>query len=156
LPRATETAHLIGDLLQTVPLQVSEAAGDYVPDVPKRDDLPADSADHLLRFLAHVTPEEAEHGATQAREAVKQFTGPVPGDAPRHELVITHNFPIGWLVTQALDAPKWRWLSLNHCNAGLTVIRYAPGRPSSVLIYNDMSHLPTNLRWTGFPPELQL
>jgi hypothetical protein len=52
--------------------------------------------------------------------------------------VVTHNFLIGWLVRQAMDAPRWRWLSLNHCNAALTVIRYAPGRPSSVLVYNDM------------------
>lgn len=50
-------------------------------------------------------------------------------------------------------APMWRWLSLNHANAALTVIRYAPGRAASVLVSNDMRHLPAELRWTGFPPE---
>jgi hypothetical protein len=70
--------------------------------------------------------------------------------------VVTHNFLIGWLVRQAMDAPRWRWLSLNHCNAALTVIRYAPGRPSSVLVYNDMQHLPADLRWTGFPVEQRI
>lgn len=53
----------------------------------------------------------------------------------------------------ALDAPAWRWMALNHANAALTAIRYAPGRPSSVLFSNDMCHLPAELRWTGFPPE---
>ncbi|MFE9556182.1 hypothetical protein ACFYOD_22205 [Streptomyces sp. NPDC006703] len=39
-------------------------------------------------------------------------------------------------------------------NAALTVIRYAPGRPASVLLSNDMAaHLPSELKWTGFPPE---
>jgi len=25
-----------------------------------------------------------------------------------------------------------------------------------VLFYNDMRHLPAELRWTGFPPELHI
>lgn len=78
------------------------------------------------------------------------------GEEDRHELVITHNFLIAWLVRQALDAPAWRWLGLNVCNAALTVIRYAPGRTPSLLAFNDMSHLPPDLRWTGFPPELRV
>lgn len=63
-------------------------AGDYVPYVPRRAELPAESADDLLRFLHQATPEER---------------GP--------ELA----------------------------------------RPSSVLVYNDMRHLPAELSWTGFP-----
>lgn len=55
-----------------------------------------------------------------------------------------------------MHAPKWRWLGLNHGNAALTVIRYTPGRPASVLVSNDMRHLPAELRWTGFPPELHI
>ncbi|MFI1255487.1 histidine phosphatase family protein [Streptomyces netropsis] len=156
LPRATQTARLIGEQLSDVPLRVTETAGDYVPAVPKRDELPADSADFLLGFLDQFTPEERERGPVLARQALERFTGPVDGDEPRHELVVTHNFLVGWLVRHAMDAPKWRWLGLNHGNAALTVIRYAPGRPSSVLVYNDMRHLPAELRWTGFPPELHI
>ncbi len=53
----------------------------------------------------------------------------------------------------ALDAPKWRWIGLNHANAALTVIRYTPGKPAALLVHNDMGHLPAELRWTGFPRE---
>jgi probable phosphoglycerate mutase len=77
----------------------------------------------------------------------------VSGEDDQHQLVVTHNFLVGWLVRHAMDAPSWRWLSLNHCNAALTVLRYTPGRPSSVLMYNDMRHLTAQLRWTGFPAE---
>lgn len=56
-----------------------------------------------------------------AREALKRFTGPATGGETRHESVVTHNFLIGWLVRAAQDAPEWRWLGLNHCNAALTV-----------------------------------
>ncbi|MEV0383383.1 histidine phosphatase family protein [Nonomuraea sp. NPDC050643] len=154
LPRAAQTAHLIGEHLTGVRPQVHEAAGDYVPYVPGPGELPAEVAGHYARFFDPVTPEEREEGARLAAQALELFTG--PAEETRHELVVTHNFLVGWLVRHALDAPAWRWLGINHANAALTVIRYAPGRPSSVLLYNDVSHLPTELRWTGFPPELHV
>ncbi|MEU7556732.1 histidine phosphatase family protein [Streptomyces eurythermus] len=156
LPRAEQTARLIGDHLKGVPLHVSEAAGDYVPHLPERDELPAESADFCLRFLEGATDEERKHGPALARRALELFTGAVAADEDRHELVVTHNFLVAWLVRDAMRAPKWRWLGLNHANAALTVIRYAPGRPAAVLVSNDMRHLPTDLRWTGFAPELRV
>ncbi|MFE0417693.1 histidine phosphatase family protein [Streptomyces tendae] len=157
LPRAAETARLVADELEDVTPCVSEIAGDYVPHVPERDELPAESADFYLDFLAGATDEEREHGPALARAALRRFAGVVTdGDRDRHELVVTHNFLIAWLVRDALHAPKWRWLGLNHANAALTVIRYAPGRAASVLVSNDMRHLPAELRWTGFPPELHV
>ncbi|WP_327251816.1 histidine phosphatase family protein [Streptomyces sp. NBC_01244] len=156
LPRARQTARLIGEQLENVPLHVSDVAGDYVPHLPARQELPADSADLFLRFLADVTEEERARGPVLARRALDLFTGPVDGEEDRHELVVTHNFLVAWLVREAMDAPRWRWLGLNHANAALTVIRYAPGRPACVLVSNDMRHLPPELRWTGFPSELHV
>ncbi|WP_330456003.1 histidine phosphatase family protein [Streptomyces sp. NBC_00820] len=156
LARAEQSARLIGEQLKSVPTQVSEVAGDYVPYMPERNELPAESADFFLRFLDGATDEEREHGPESARRALDLFTGPVDGEEDRHELVVTHNFLVAWLVRDAMYAPKWRWLGVNHCNAALTVIRYAPGRPASVLFFNDMRHLPSELRWTGFPPELHI
>jgi probable phosphoglycerate mutase len=158
LPRAVQTAQLIGEQLTSdVALEVSEVAGDYLPHAPERDELPADSADFLLQFVAQFTPEELEQGPVLAAQALDLFTGPVDGAEDRHELIVTHNFLIGWLVLNAMDAPPWRWLTLNHCNAALTVLRYEPGRPSTILFYNDMRHLPTALRWTGgFPAEFHI
>ncbi|MFG2682035.1 histidine phosphatase family protein [Streptomyces sp. NPDC048392] len=157
LPRAEQTARLIGgELKKSVPAHVSEAAGDYVPYIPEKAELPADSADVYLRFLAGADDEERKRGPEPARRALNLFTGAADGREDRHELVITHNFLLAWLVRDAMLAPKWRWLGLNHCNAALTVIRYSPGRLPSVLLFNDMRHLPAELRWTGFPPELHI
>lgn len=157
LPRAAETARLIGEQLDGIPAHVCEPAGDYVPYTPGRAELPADSADFLLDFVHGFPSDERARGPRLARTAEERFTGPVDGPEDRHELVVTHNFLIGWLVRAALDAPKWRWLGLNQCNAALTVIRYPPpGRPPSVLFSNDMAHLPAPLRWTGYPPELRI
>ena len=53
-------------------------------------------------------------------------------------------------LRDALDAPPERWLGLSSANAALTVIEYRPGAPASVAMFNEMSHLPPELRWTGF------
>ncbi|MFE6223765.1 histidine phosphatase family protein [Streptomyces sp. NPDC057854] len=151
LARAAETARLVGARLDGVPVGVREEAGDYVPYRPAREELPADAAGAMLGFLERFPAEEVARGAELAAAAVARFTGPVAGDEPVHELVVTHTFLIGWLVRAAMDAPPWRWMGLNHANAGLTVIRYAPGRPAAVLLFNDTGHLPAPLRWTGLP-----
>ncbi|WP_418961091.1 histidine phosphatase family protein [Streptomyces tritici] len=156
LARATETARLVGEQLDGVPLRRSAAAGDYIPYLPTREELPSGTADAMLGFLNRFPAEEREQGPGLAAAALAEFTGPVDGDEPRHELVVTHNFLVGWLVRAAFGAPEWRWMGVNHANAALTVIRYAPGRPPSVLLFNDTGHLPAELRWTGFPPELHV
>ncbi|MFF4249175.1 histidine phosphatase family protein [Streptomyces sp. NPDC001822] len=157
LPRAAQTARLVHEQLRgDVPLRVAEEAGDYVPYVPRRAELPEESADRLLAFVAQVPEDERTRGPELTRAAMANFTGCAEGDEPRHELVVTHAFLAAWLVRDALDAPAWRWLGLNHSNAALTVIRYTPGRPAALVVVNDMGHLPEELRWTGFPPELRI
>ena len=156
LPRAEQTARLVGAQLDGVPAEASDAAGDHLPWIPRREELPSASADHLLDRLDRFPAAERERGPRLAQAALARFTGPVDGDEPRHELIVTHAFLIGWLVRAALDAPNWRWIGLNHAHAALTVIRYAPGRPASLLMYNDTGHLPPELRWTGLPPELHV
>ncbi|MEU0840188.1 histidine phosphatase family protein [Streptomyces sp. NPDC005962] len=143
LPRAARTAHLIAAQLDGVPAHACEPAGDYVPYTPERAELPPDSADLLLDFVTRVPADERALGPGLAQKALERFTGPVPGTEDRHELVVTHAFLIAWLVRAALGAPPWRWMGLNHDNAALTVIRYRPGFPVSLLRYNDTSHLPT-------------
>ncbi len=152
LGRAALTAAIIGDQLPGVPLHVEAAAGDFVPYLPKREELPETSADRLLAITRQLPPADEELAA----EAERRFTGPVPGNEARFDLVVTHNYLISWLVRASQDAPPWRWLALNHGNAALTVIRYVPGRPAALLAYNDQGHLPPALRWTGFPPEFYL
>jgi probable phosphoglycerate mutase len=58
-------------------------------------------------------------------------------------------------VRHALDSPDWRWLGLNQANAALTVIRCTTDRPPMLAGMNDMTHLPPDLRWTGFPDALR-
>jgi broad specificity phosphatase PhoE len=77
-------------------------------------------------------------------------------DPPADELLITHSFQVAWFVREVLEAPRERWEFLNSGNTGVTVIRYAAGRPPVPMVFNDMTHLPPELQWTGFPPQLRL
>lgn len=69
---------------------------------------------------------------------------------------MTHAFTIGWLVRHAYSSPPGRWLGLDNGHAALTVLRYSTDRPPTVAVFNDMSHLPDELRWTGFPAHMRL
>ena len=128
LPRAVRTAELVSAHLPGVPVRAADELDDRVP-----------------------TEEPAASAAMLAR-----FTGPTPGPAERHELVITHAFQVAWFVRDALATPDGRWRSLIPANTGLTVIRYRTAGPPRVVVFNELSHLPPELRWTGSSPELRL
>ena len=153
LPRAAQTARLVASHLEEVrPVELAEA-GDYAPYLPERDELPSAHAAGVLAFLDRVPA--AERSPRLGRRALELLTGPAQGPVERRDVVITHAYLVGWLVTAALDAPPWRWVSVGVANAGLTIIRYPPQSPSSVVTLNDLEHLPPQLRWTGFPPHLR-
>ena len=122
--------------------------GDYVPFVP--DPVPAEFG----WIFADLSATDLAEGPRLAASALARFAR--PAETETHELVITHAFLIAWFVRAALDAPPERWLGLNQCNAALTVIRYSNNRPPALMLFNDMAHLPPELRWTGFPPHLRL
>ena len=94
-------------------------------------------------------------GPTAPSWPARRWPGtPSPGDTDSSELIVTHNFLIGWFVRHALDGPAWRWLGLNQCHCGITVLHYRTAAPASLVSYNEAGHLPAPLRWTGFPPAL--
>ncbi|MQW75309.1 histidine phosphatase family protein [Nocardioides sp. dk4132] len=157
LPRARETAQVVAAQLGTqVPVVELGAAGDYVPHVPSPDEVDPEHRAGVMAFLAGVSAEEAAQGAALAAEAVRLLTGPGHDDGESHHLVMTHAFTIGWLVRHACAAPPWRWVGLDSGHAALTVLRYFTDRPPAVAVFNDMSHLPPELRWTGFPDHMRL
>ena len=151
LPRAAQTASLIAACLPGVPVSACDLAGDYLPSDPDPASLPPS----LSSFIAGFSAAERAEGPRLAVAALERFAraDDEPGDT--YELVVTHNFLIGWLVSQALDAPPWRWLGLNQMNGAVTVIAYLAGLPAGLITFNDAGHLPPALRWTGFPAAIR-
>jgi probable phosphoglycerate mutase len=135
LLRAAETARAISERIPSVEAEPSALLFDCVP-TGMTEETPA----AFEPFFGSVTEAEIEAGRAQMGDAVNEFLVRKAGDV--HEVLITHNFVIGWFVREVLEAPDWRWIGLNHAHCGLTTITVAHDRPPMLLGYNDVGHLP--------------
>jgi len=147
LPRAAASARVIGTHLPDVPVAEAAELVDHVPYVPTGTDL----APAWAGFFDGYDDAERTQGESLAAALVERFAR--TADVETHEVLVTHAFQVAWLLRHALDAPPARWIGLNTGNTGLTVIQYRDGLPPTVVLFNDMGHLPGDLRWTGFPPS---
>lgn len=143
LDRAAETAQVIAERMPALAPEPSALLFDCVP-TGSTDDTPS----VFEPFFGSVTPEEVAAGRAQMADAVNAFLVRKPGEV--HELLVTHNFVIAWFVREVLGAPEWKWMTLNQAYCGLTVLAQKQGRPWSLLSFNDVAHLPVELR-SGLP-----
>jgi serine/threonine-protein phosphatase PGAM5 len=146
LRRAAQTAQIVAAQLHGVPVTSSELLRDRTPLPP--DGEPDAVPPRYRPFLARTPPGEGDPGARHLNAAIGELTA--VGAQDRCELLVTHNFVIGWLVRYALDAPWWRWIGLNQFNCGLTILEIHAGAPPMLISFNDVGHLPVDLR--GHPP----
>lgn len=143
LERAAETARIMTERMPAITSQPTNLLFDCYPSGPEPD-LP-----HAFASFFHaISPAEIEAGEAQMQDAVGEFFSPGVGE--QHELLITHNFVIGYFVREVFDGPRWRWLGVNQANCGLTIIRVRSAKPPVLICHNDLAHLPVELR-TGLP-----
>lgn len=151
LRRAEQTATLLAAQLPAARVEPSELLRECIPMVPE----PQQLAPQQAEFFASWPQAILDNGRAQAAAAVQRYGGTSAAGAP--ELLVTHGNLIGWFVCEALDIPRWRWLSLPlHYNCALTVILYRDDRPPALVSYNDMGHLPRELRGTDYPDALRV
>ncbi len=143
LERASQTARAVAERMPSVTPEPSALLFDCVP-TGMTDETPA----VFEPFFGSVTEAEVEAGRAQMADAVSEHLQRKSGEV--HELLITHNFVISWFVREVMQAPDWRWMTLNQAHCGLTVISQKQGRPWTLLAHNDLAHLPVELR-TGLP-----
>jgi probable phosphoglycerate mutase len=142
LPRAVRSARVIGTSLPDVAVREAPELIDHIPHIP--DPLPPAWA----AFFDGYGSDEAAEAKRRGDALTERFAR--PAEIETHEVLVTHAYPVAWLLRHALDTPPERWLGLDCGNAALTVIEYRDGMAPTVLLYNDMGHLPAELRWTGF------
>ncbi|MEU4335423.1 histidine phosphatase family protein [Micromonospora lupini] len=147
LPRAAASAREIARHLPDVPVLEAAELIDHVPYVPDAHEMPRAWAG----FFDGFDEAEASAGRRIGQDLVTRFaTAPERTEPDSHEVLVTHAYPIAWLVRHALEAPPTRWLGLDSANTGLTVIEYRTGLSPTLVMFNDQSHLSGDLRWTGF------
>ncbi|MGO1977465.1 histidine phosphatase family protein [Brachybacterium tyrofermentans] len=138
LPRAEASAGLVAESLPRVLVDEAPELIDHIPVVPEMTSLTPTWA----AFFDGYGAEEAASGERIARSLTERFTRPnVVGARSTHEVLITHAYPVAWMVREALGAPPESWLSLAGMpNTGLTVLEYDEG-PTVVQCVGDLSHL---------------
>jgi serine/threonine-protein phosphatase PGAM5 len=146
LTRGEQTAQVLAERLPAIQPEPSNLLFDCVPSGPEPG-----TPKSFETFFHGISEAQIEAGHAQMDDAVAEFLS--PSRAERHDLLITHNFVIAWFVREVMDAPTWRWLGLNAANASLTVIRHRPAKKPELLVFNDLGHLPAELR-TGLPEIL--
>jgi probable phosphoglycerate mutase len=137
LTRAAQTADVVAGHLQAVPRHDCEFVADRtpVPSAGQRGRYP----DRWLGWLDGVPDDERDEDAVALQAAVEHFAS--TGEEDRHELLITHNFVIGWFVRHVLDAPVWRWIGLDQTNCAITIVQWDSDRPPTLVSFNDTGHL---------------
>jgi broad specificity phosphatase PhoE len=137
LPRATQTADILAGHLPRVPRHACDHVADRtpVPSLGQRGVYP----DRWHAWLNGVPLDERDEDAVGLQAAVRHFG--VTDEEDRRELLITHNFVIGWFVRHVLDAPLWRWIGLNHANCAITIVQWDSDRPPTLVSFNDNGHL---------------
>ena len=137
LVRAAQTAGIVAGHLPQVPRHGCDFLADRtpVPSAGQRGGYP----DRWLTRLDGVPDDERDEDAVALRAAVEHFG--VAREVDRCELLITHNFVIGWFVRHVLDAPVWRWIGLNQANCALTIVQWDSDRPPTLVSFNDTGHL---------------
>ncbi|WP_167133469.1 histidine phosphatase family protein [Paramicrobacterium chengjingii] len=151
LPRAADTALTIARHVASAPLIKARELIDHVPWVPPNDEMPST----MRGFFDGFGRDDAAEGHRIATTLIEKFAAaPAAGD-DTHEVLITHDYPIAWLLRHALETPPIRWFGISSANAALTVIEFRPEHAATLVMFNDMSHLPVELRWTGFPPRIR-
>lgn len=160
LPRAGQTAQRLAAAAGGIPLGVCAHLDDRTPlpgdlaDVPAAfhrfvhaareaggDDIDPDGAAlqrSVTAFSAHALP-----GTLAVCLDVPVAAGP---GGPLRVVLVTHAFVVGWFVRHALDAPAWRWMGLNPSHASLTTLLVRDGLPTTLLAFDDLAHLPGDLR----------
>ncbi|GAA4524420.1 histidine phosphatase family protein [Brachybacterium paraconglomeratum] len=138
LPRAAQSAALVAESLPGVLVDEAPELIDHIPCVPELTTMTPTWA----AFFDGYEAEEAAAGVRAAHRLTERFSGQNPAGArPTHEVLITHAYPVAWMVREALGAPAETWLSLAGMpNTGLTVLAYDDG-PTLVQCVGDLSHL---------------
>lgn len=105
LPRAAHCARIVGAHLPKAAVLEAPELIDHVPHAP------ADPPREWAPFFDGYGPEEAAESRRLSTALTTRFAR--PAETETHEVLITHAYPVAWLIRHALDAPEVRWLGLN-------------------------------------------
>ncbi len=91
-------------------------------------------------------PEELKNCTDNLDAAFSKYFIPSPDEEDRNDIIVCHGNVIRYFVTKALKVETMSWLQMTTGNCGLTVVRIKPDGSMKLVSFNDMGHIPPNLR----------
>lgn len=133
--RAEQTAEPILAAFPEVPHRATNLLWECIPALP----------DAMLQQMDDLSPETIAEDHQRASQAFDlHFDSTLSTD--KHEILITHGNLMRYFVTRVLGLPETAWLNLDCHNCGLTRIKVMPEGYCRLVSYNDLGHLPVDMR----------
>jgi len=131
MPRALETAKLIGAMLPDIHQRQTQLL---------REGLPT-----AIKGLSREQRQRVPIDRARMERAFSKYFRPA-GTRNRMELLVCHGNIIRYLMRRALDDPPYKWLRGDVMHTGLCMVAIRRKGRTILLGFNDVGHLPQSLQ----------
>ncbi|MGB5893796.1 MAG: histidine phosphatase family protein [Ignavibacteriaceae bacterium] len=134
MTRARQTAMIINQDFPELELQLTRLIRECTPPTWRED------------IMDGEDPEELKDCTDNLDAALSKYFIPSPDEKDRNDIIVCHGNVIRYFVTKVLKVETMSWLQMTTGNCGLTVVRIKPDGSMKLVSFNDMGHIPANLR----------
>jgi broad specificity phosphatase PhoE len=135
--RTSETAKIIAKEFCGIYPRKSRLLWECVPSIPKA------FAQH--EHFKYISIKDVTQWREQADEAFERYFKSARGK-DKHEIIVSHANLIRYLVCLVLQVQTGAWFNLVIDNCGISEIRIETNDRMKLVSYNDVGHLPRQLR----------
>jgi serine/threonine-protein phosphatase PGAM5 len=137
LRRASETAERIAKEFPTTKVKKSRLLWECVPLIPK--------AFAQYEHFRYLSEKDVDRWKRQADEAFETYFRSARG-TDKHDIIVSHANLIRYLVCIVLQIQPDAWFNMFIDNCGISEVRIEPNDHMKLVSYNDVGHLPRELR----------
>ena len=134
MTRARQTAIIINQDFPDLELQKTRLIRECTPPTWRED------------IMVEENSEELKTCTDNLDAAFSKYFIPSPDKEDRNDIIVCHGNVIRYFVTKVLKVESMSWLQMTMGNCGLTVVRIKPDGSMKLISFNDMGHIPPNMR----------
>jgi len=134
MTRARQTAMIINRDFPELELQQTRLIRECTPPTWRED------------VMEEEDTEELKNCTDNLDAAFSKYFIPSPDEEDRNDIIVCHGNVIRYFVTKVLKVETMSWLRMTTGNCGLTVVSIKPNGSMKLISFNDMGHIPSNLR----------
>jgi len=134
MTRARQTAMIINQDFAELELQQTRLIRECTPPTWREDIMEGEDSEELKKCTDNLDV------------AFTKYFIPSPDEGERNDIIVCHGNVIRYFVTKVLKVETMSWLQMTTGNCGLTVVLIKPDGSMKLISFNDMGHIPLNLR----------